>query len=66
MIDMHMQASVEVISKSLYNEDAKRTPALHGALDKRMVFKSCIMSSLLGQNCLELTLLFAGNQFHGN
>lgn len=40
--DMHMQASVEVISKSLYNEDSKRTPALHGALDRRMVFKSCM------------------------
>lgn len=40
MRDMHMQASVEVISKSLYNEDAKRTPALYGALDRRMVFKN--------------------------
>ncbi|KAL6268377.1 hypothetical protein P5V15_001510 [Pogonomyrmex californicus] len=36
MHDMHMQASVEVISKNLYNEDAKHTPAVHGALDRRM------------------------------
>jgi len=42
MHDMHMQASVEVISKSLYNEDAKHTPVLYGALDRRMVFKDCI------------------------
>ncbi|XP_011874550.1 PREDICTED: DNA-directed RNA polymerase III subunit RPC1 [Vollenhovia emeryi] len=33
---MFMQASVEVFSKSLYNEDTRRTPALYGALDRRM------------------------------
>lgn len=42
MNDMHMQASVEVLSKQLYNEDAKHTPALYGVLDRRMVFKSHI------------------------
>jgi len=38
MLDINMQASVEMISKNLYNEDTKHTPALQGALDRRMVF----------------------------
>ncbi|KAG5346572.1 RPC1 polymerase, partial [Acromyrmex charruanus] len=36
MHDINMQASVEMISKNLYNEDTKHTPALQGALDRRM------------------------------
>ncbi|XP_018403555.1 PREDICTED: DNA-directed RNA polymerase III subunit RPC1 [Cyphomyrmex costatus] len=36
MHDIMMQANVEVFQKSLYNEDTKHTPALQGALDRRM------------------------------
>jgi len=50
MHDMHMQASVEVISKSLYNEDAKHTPVLHGALDRPKKFEDEELEALLDED----------------
>lgn len=38
--NMLMQSAVQVITKKLYNDDAERTPIMHGVLDRRMVLKN--------------------------